>query len=151
MTKPLMHLLCVSAVSVLFRTFVLKADELLSNDLVNIGCAFQSQKVGGAGYCIYLVCSESVQLLRQRAVGLHQCLDNIVAEVKACRYLVEEIVDVNEYASLNLTASPIVVQGDILPVIKHRCCAHWVHVWQQFFLLAGQLVHVTWSCSFIIG
>ena len=62
-------------------------DELLSNDLVNIGCAFQRQnqfsllcqfdgschhshQVGGAGYCIYLVCSESVQLLRQRAVGL---------------------------------------------------------------------------------
>ena len=113
-------------------------DELLSNDLVNIGCAFQRQnqfsllcqfdgschhshQVGGAGYCIWLVCGESVQLLRQRAVGLHQCLDNIVAEVKACRFLVEEIVDVchNEYASLNLTASPIVVQGDILPVIKY--------------------------------
>ena len=113
-------------------------DELLSNDLVNIGCGSQrkaqfsllcqfdgschhSHQVGGAGYCIYLVCHDSVQLLRQRAVGLHRCLDNVVAEVKACRFLIEEIVDVcmNEYASLNLSASPIIVQGDILPFIKY--------------------------------
>ena len=113
-------------------------DELLSNDLINIGCGSQCQpqvsllcqfdgschhshQVGGAGYCIYLVSHDSVQLLRQRAVGLHQCLDNVVAEVKACRFLIEEIVDLctTEYASFNLSTRPIIVQGDILPVIKY--------------------------------
>ena len=113
-------------------------DELIPNDLVNIGCGPQhitqpsllcqfdgschhSYQVGGAGYCIYLVCHDSVQLLRQRAIGLRQCLDNVVAEVKACRFLIEEIVDVctHEYASLDLRQSPIIVQGDILPVIKY--------------------------------
>ena len=113
-------------------------DELIPNDLVNIGCGPQhitqpfllcqfdgschhSYQIGGAGCCIFLVCHDSVQLLRRRAIGLHQCLDNVVAEVKACRFLIEEIVDVctHEYASLDLRQSPIIVQGDILPVIKY--------------------------------
>ena len=53
------------------------------------GC-HASVAVGGAGYGIYLVYPDSVQLYCWRSIGLAKCSDNVVAEVKACKHLVDD-------------------------------------------------------------
>ena len=83
------------------------------------GC-HSSVAVGGAGYGIYLVYPDSVQLYCWRSIGLAKCSDNVVAEVKACKHLVDDIVALThgELQHLDLLRSHTIIQGDILPVIK---------------------------------
>ena len=84
------------------------------------GC-HASVSVGGAGYGIYLIYPDSVQLYCWRSIGLAKCSDNVVAEVKACRHLVDDIVALahGELQHLDLLRSHTIIQGDILPVIKY--------------------------------
>ena len=84
------------------------------------GC-HASISVGGAGYGIYLVYPECVQLYCWRAIGLANCEDNVVAEAKACRFLVDDVVALacGELQHLDLLRVHTVIQGDILPVIKY--------------------------------
>ena len=84
------------------------------------GC-HASASVGGAGYGIYLVYPNCVQLYCWRSIGLAKCSDNVVAEVKACKHLVDDIVALayGELQHLDLLRSHTIIQGDILPVIKY--------------------------------
>ena len=84
------------------------------------GC-HASASVGGAGYGIYLVYPNCVQLYCWRSIGLAKCSDNVVAEVKACKHLVDDIVALTygELQHLDLLRSHTIIQGDILPVIKY--------------------------------
>ena len=84
------------------------------------GC-HASVAVGGAGYGIYLAYPDSVQLYCWRSIGLAKCSDNVVAEVQACRHLVDDIVELahGELQHLDLLRSHTIIQGDILPVIKY--------------------------------
>ena len=85
------------------------------------GC-HASAAVGGAGYGIYLVFPDSVQLYCWRSIGLAKCNDNVVAEVQACRHLVDDIVALahGELQHLDLLRRHTIIQGDFfLPVIKY--------------------------------
>lgn len=85
------------------------------------GSCHSSASVGGAGYGIFLVYPSNIQLLLWRSIGLHNCRDNVSAEVRARRLLVDEIVDLGKHAlqQLAIFDREIIVQGDILPVIKY--------------------------------
>lgn len=117
---------------------VIATRHLAPSDLLNVGtlsnettppyllCQFdggchQSERIGGAGFAIYLVYPTTVQLYKYRAIGLCDCKDNVVAEVKACRHLIDEVIEVGttDLATYTLLSRPVIVQGDILPVIKY--------------------------------
>ena len=72
------------------------------------GC-HASVSVGGAGYGIYLVYPDSVQLYCWRSIGLAKCSNNVVAEVKACKHLVDNIVALayGELQHLDLLRTPL--------------------------------------------
>ena len=77
--------------------------------------------IGGAGYCIYLTYPEAIKLIKWNSISLPVCSDNIVAEVAACRFLVQDIVDLcrQQLQHMRLMERSVYIQGDILPVIKN--------------------------------
>lgn len=59
-------------------------------------------------------------MLATRAVCIPNCSDNIEAEVCACQYLVDELADtVTQLLTHRGHLPKVVIQGDILPVIKY--------------------------------
>ena len=111
---------------------------VVTNDILNLGSSgpaneypyilgqfdggcHSSLSIGGAGYCIYLVFPDAVKLIKWNSIALPNCSDNVVAEVSACRFLVHEIVSLcqGQLQELRLMENPVVIQGDILPVIKY--------------------------------
>ena len=84
------------------------------------GSCLREHTLGGAGYVVYAIERGQSRVIACRAVALPQCTDNIEAEILACLFLVEEVsVLVKQlFASRGITPT-VVIQGDILPVIKH--------------------------------
>ena len=84
------------------------------------GSCLREETLGGTGYIVYAIEGGQSRVIACRAVALPQCSDNIEAEIMACLYLVEEVSVLVEQllASRGLT-SKVVIQGDILPVIKY--------------------------------
>ena len=84
------------------------------------GSCMREETVGGAGYVIYAIEGGRSRVIACRSVALPHCSDNIEAEIMACLYLVEEIsVVVNKLLSSRGLTPKVVIQGDILPVIKY--------------------------------
>lgn len=84
------------------------------------GSCFREEGLGGAGYVIYAIEGGCSKVLACRSVGLPTCTDNIEAETLACQYLVEEIATLVQQLLKQKGATPrVVIQGDILPVIKY--------------------------------
>ena len=80
----------------------------------------REELIGGAGYVIYAVEGGQSRVLACRAVALPQCSDNIEAEILACLYLVEEVSTLVKQLLIERGISPkVIIQGDILPVIKY--------------------------------
>ena len=76
--------------------------------------------LGGAGYVIYVIEGGRSRVIACRSVALPHCSDNIEAEIMACLYLVEEVaVVVKQRVSSRGLTPKVVIQGDILPVIKY--------------------------------
>ena len=77
-------------------------------------------ELGGAGYVIYVIEGGRSRVIACRSVALPHCSDNIEAEIMACLYLVEEVaVVVKQRLSSRGLTPKVVIQGDILPVIKY--------------------------------
>ena len=84
------------------------------------GSCMREETVGGAGYVIYAIEGGRSRVIACRSVALPHCSDNIEAEIMACLYLVEEIsVVVKQLLSSRGLTPKVVIQGDILPVIKY--------------------------------
>ena len=84
------------------------------------GSCHRTEQLGGAGYVIYTVSAGESRVLACRAVALPSCSDNIEAEILACLFLVEEMSTVaRQIASTEGTFPMVVIQGDILPVVKY--------------------------------
>ena len=76
--------------------------------------------IGGAGYVVYAIERGQSRVIALRAVALRQCSDNIEAEILACLFLVEEVAILVKQFLIERGISPkVVIQGDILPVIKY--------------------------------
>ena len=59
-------------------------------------------------------------MLRDGDVCLPDCSDNIEAEIVACQYLSEELADtIAQLLAQGYHRPQVVIQGDILPVIKY--------------------------------
>ena len=84
------------------------------------GSCMHEDELGGAGYVIYVIEGGRSRVIACRSVALPHCSDNIEAEIMACLYLVEEVAIVvkQRLSSRGLTPK-VVIQGDILPVIKY--------------------------------
>ena len=84
------------------------------------GSCFHEEQIGGAGYVIYAIEAGHTRVLACRAVCLPNCVDNIEAETIACQYLVEEVADLSQQLLQQRQITPqVIIQGDILPVIKY--------------------------------
>ena len=84
------------------------------------GSCMREETLGGAGYVIYVIEGGRSRVIACRSVALPHCSDNIEAEIMACLYLVEEIsVVVEQLLSSRGLTPKVVIQGDILPVIKY--------------------------------
>ena len=84
------------------------------------GSCFHDEQIGGAGYVIYAIEAGHTRVLACRAVCLPNCVDNIEAETIACQYLVEEVADLSQQLLQQRQITPhVIIQGDILPVIKY--------------------------------
>lgn len=84
------------------------------------GSCHRSELLGGAGYVIYVIEGGQSRVMACRAVALPKCSDNIEAEILACLFLVEEVSDLVRRITTDKGISPkVVIQGDILPVIKY--------------------------------
>ena len=84
------------------------------------GSCMHEDELGGAGYVIYLIEGGRSRVIACRSVALPHCSDNIEAEIMACLYLVEEVaVVVKQRLSIRGLTPKVVIQGDILPVIKY--------------------------------
>ena len=84
------------------------------------GSCFHEEQIGGAGYVVYAVEAGHTRVLACRAVCLPNCVDNIEAETIACQYLVEEVADLSQQLLQQRQITPhVIIQGDILPVIKY--------------------------------
>ena len=80
----------------------------------------REETLGGAGYVIYVIEGGRSRVIACRSVALPHCSDNIEAEIMACLYLVEEIsVVVKQLLSSRGLTPKVVIEGDILPVIKY--------------------------------
>ena len=78
------------------------------------------ESLGGAGYVIYVIEGSRSRVVACRSVALPHCSDNIEAEIMACLYLVEEVAVVVKQSLSSRGFTPkVVIQGDILPVIKY--------------------------------
>ena len=84
------------------------------------GSCMHEDELGGAGYVVYVIEGGKSRVIACRSVALPYCSDNIEAEIMACLYLVEEIAVVVKQRLLSRGLTPkVVIQGDILPVIKY--------------------------------
>ena len=84
------------------------------------GSSQQEERIGGAGYVVYAIEGGQSRVIACRAVALPQCSDNIEAEILACLFLVEEVsVLVKQLLTERGISPKVVIQGDILPVIKY--------------------------------
>ena len=84
------------------------------------GSCMHEDELGGAGYVIYVIEGGRSRVIACRSVALPHCSDNIEAEIMACLYLVEEVaVVVKQRLSSRGLTPKVVIQGDILPVIKY--------------------------------
>ena len=84
------------------------------------GSCMHEDSLGGAGYVIYVIEGGRSRVIACRSVALPHCSDNIEAEIMACLYLVEEAAVVVKQLLSNRGLTPkVVIQGDILPVIKY--------------------------------
>ena len=84
------------------------------------GSCMHDDALGGAGYVIYVIEGGRSRVIACRSVALPHCSDNIEAEIMACLYLVEEVaVVVKQRLSSRGLTPKVVIQGDILPVIKY--------------------------------
>ena len=84
------------------------------------GSSQREERIGGAGYAVYAIEGGQSRVIACRAVALPQCSDNIEAEILACLFLVEEVSFVVKQLLTERGISPkVVIQGDILPVIKY--------------------------------
>ena len=84
------------------------------------GSCFHEEQIGGAGYVLYAIEAGHTRVLACRAVCLPTCSDNIEAETIACQYLVEEVADLSQQLMQQRQITPqVIIQGDILPVIKY--------------------------------
>ena len=84
------------------------------------GSCLREETLGGAGYVVYAIEGGQSRVIACRAVALPQCSDNIEAEIMACLYLVEEVsVLVKQLLTSRRLTPKVVIQGDILPVIKY--------------------------------
>ena len=80
----------------------------------------REELIGGAGYVVYAIEGGQSRILACRAVALPQCSDNIEAEILACLFLVEEVSTLVKQLLTERGISPkVIIQGDILPVIKY--------------------------------
>ena len=80
----------------------------------------REERIGGAGYVVYAIEGGQSRVIACRAVALPRCSDNIEAEILACLFLVEEVSVVVKQLLTERGISPkVVIQGDILPVIKY--------------------------------
>ena len=80
----------------------------------------RTEQLGGAGYVIYAIEGGTSRVLACRAVALPQCSDNVESEILACLYLIEEIATLVRQIASDRDISPkVVIQGDILPVVKY--------------------------------
>ena len=85
-----------------------------------VGSCLREETLGGAGYVVYAIEGGQSRVIACRAVALPQCSDNIEAEIMACLYLVEEVsVLVKQLLTSRRLTPKVVIQGDILPVIKY--------------------------------
>lgn len=76
--------------------------------------------VGGAGYVIYAVKGGESRVISCRSVALPSCSDNVEAEILACLFLVEELCEwTRQIVSAEGSLPKVVIQGDILPVVKY--------------------------------
>ena len=84
------------------------------------GSCHRREQLRGAGYVIYTIEGGTSRILACRAIALPQCSDNVESEILACLYLVEEIAAlIRQIASDRDTSPKVVIQGDILPVVKY--------------------------------
>ena len=84
------------------------------------GSCFHDEQIGGAGYVIYAIEAGYTRVIACRAVCLPTCTDNIEAETIACQYLVDEVADLSQQLLQQRQITPhVIIQGDILPVIKY--------------------------------
>ena len=84
------------------------------------GSSQREERLGGAGYAVYAIEGGQSRVIACRAVALPQCSDNIEAEILACLFLVEEVSSVVKQVLTERGITPkVVIQGDILPVIKY--------------------------------
>ena len=84
------------------------------------GSCMHEDELGGAGYVVYVIEGGKSRVIACRSVALPYCSDNIEAEIMACLYLVEEVaVVVKQRLSSRGLTPKVVIQGDILPVIKY--------------------------------
>ena len=84
------------------------------------GSCLREEKIGGAGYVIYAIEQGRSRVIALRSVCLPDCSDNIEAEIVACQYLSEELADTIALLLAQGYHRPqVVIQGDILPVIKY--------------------------------
>ena len=84
------------------------------------GSSQREERMGGAGYAVYAIERGQSRVIVCRAVALPQCSDNIEAEILACLFLVEEVSSVVKQLLTERGITPkVVIQGDILPVIKY--------------------------------
>ena len=84
------------------------------------GSCLREEKLGGAGYVIYAVEQGRSRVIALRSVCLPNCSDNIEAEIVACQYLSEELADtIAQLLAQGYHRPQVVIQGDILPVIKY--------------------------------
>ena len=84
------------------------------------GSSLREEQIGGAGYVIYAIEQGRSRVLALRSVCLPDCTDNIEAEILACQYLSEELADTTtQLLAQGYHRPQVVIQGDILPVIKY--------------------------------
>ena len=84
------------------------------------GSCQREEMLGGAGYVVYAIEGGQSRVIACRAVALPQCSDNIEAEILACLFLVEEVSVLVKQLLIERGITPkVLIQGDILPVIKY--------------------------------
>ena len=84
------------------------------------GSCMHDGSLGGTRYVIYVIEGDRSRVVACRSVALPHCSDNIEAEIMACLYLVEEVAVVVKQSLSSRGFTPkVVIQGDILPVIKY--------------------------------
>ena len=83
------------------------------------GSAHRQQVVGGAGAVLLYLTAAQTQVLRWTSIALAPCRDNVEAEIRACLEAIQLVKAVQtQRLADGLPALPIIIQGDILPVLN---------------------------------